>query len=641
LEKIARLRSQMADAAQASTDGTNWRPASEFEELRELLESARKADQPRRAAVAPIEKAPPPPPAPVPEAPAEVPESGDLAQHSPVKLYAIAALSSASGWLQLEMDKGHMLQISFRRGTPEHLSTDHPDLSLVRFLQSRGVLTAEKALQAEEQAQKSGQDLVSVLFQMQLIPPADAHRLLGDYSSFLLDRALIDFRGKFSFEKDAPAPPGAFPLGSRWTLLAESVRRLEAPLLRARLGKRLTWPVIRSGGLSIGKIEELALNAHETRIYSAIDGTRTGEELLQAGDAAKTLRLLYLLVELGHLSFVDTGEEEKTPPPPVSAKPRPTPPRELPKISRPPTPPPAGERSSSTPPVVAAPHPSPQPAAAPAGAAAPAPAKSAPPKVPTKPPAAAAAPAAPASIPPNRPPPKFAEGPEGESPLMQLARLGKLLERLETVDHFEALGMVRKGSTVAEAKRNFFVLARELHPDTVTDPAQAPLKQMKEKLFARINEAWQVLGDDAKRKEYEQELDGKAASVDVARIFAAEENFGRAEILIKAHKYKEGLEQIEKAIELNAAEAEFYAWRGYARFLLSTDRRGDYEQTAGDCRKAIKMQEMCLPAHLFLGHMAKALGDMKLAARCYEKVLQLDERHVEAQRELRLMGKKG
>jgi hypothetical protein len=52
------------------------------------------------------------------------------------------------------------------------------------------------------------------------------------------------------------------------------------------------------------------------------------------------------------------------------------------------------------------------------------------------------------------------------------------------------------------------------------------------------------------------------------------------------------------------------------------------------------MLDNCLPAHLFLGHMSKVVGDMKLAQKCYQRVLELDPKHVEAQRELRLMGKK-
>ena len=564
------------------------------------------------------------------EAPQALPGSGDLEEISPIRLYAFAALENASGNLQLELEKGNLLQISFRRGTPEHLSTDDPDQSLVRFLLSRDLLPPDKALEAEEEANKAGQDIVSVLFQKQLIPTADAHKILGDYASFLLDRALISWRGKFSFEKDAPPPPGAFPLGSRWTLLAEAVRRLEVPLLRARLGKRLVRPVVRSGGLAIGKVDELSLNAQETRIYAAIDGTRTGEELLKAHDPAVTLRLLYLLTELGHLGFAEVAEEpeakpepeaEPVKPPPPPAAPLPSnaerapgaPRRELPKTAREAGR--AGPPRASAPPVM----------------------KSAPPVLHGTQPAAPK-PAPPAPI--ARPPPTFAQPPPDETPEEAVQRLGALLEKLSKVDHFEALGMERKSAGAAEAKRNFFVLAKELHPDTVTDPALVELREMKERLFARINEAAQVVSDDARRKAYVDELEGKANSVDVARIFAAEENFQKAEIFIKARKYKEGLDLLDKAISLNAAEAEFWAWRGYARFLLAPDRKAAFEECAADCRKAIKMQDRCLPAHLFLGHMAKAIGDVKAAKKSYQRVLELDEKHVDAQRELRLMGQK-
>jgi tetratricopeptide (TPR) repeat protein len=240
----------------------------------------------------------------------------------------------------------------------------------------------------------------------------------------------------------------------------------------------------------------------------------------------------------------------------------------------------------------------------------------------------------------TRPPPTFAQPPPNETPDAAVNRLGALWERLAEADHYAVLGMERKSATAAEAKRNFFVLAKELHPDTVSDPAQVSLKEIKERLFARINEAAQVLGEDKRRKEYEEELEGKKGSVEVARIFAAEENFQRAEIMIKARKYQEGLELLEKAISMNDQEAEFYAWRGYARFLLSQDRKSIYEETSADCKKAIKMIDKCVPAHLFLGHMAKVVGDMKLAKKCYQKVLELEPKHVEAQRELRLMGSK-
>ena len=203
-------------------------------------------------------------------------------------------------------------------------------------------------------------------------------------------------------------------------------------------------------------------------------------------------------------------------------------------------------------------------------------------------------------------------GPAGETPTAQLVRLKGLLDRLENATHYEALGVDRKAATAADVKRSFVLLARDLHPDTVTDPAQGELRAIKERLFARVNEAAQILGDDARRKEYEKELEGDKKEVDVGRIFDAEDKFQRAEIFIKARKYKEGLQVLDEAIVLNPEEAEFYAWRGYARFLLATDRKEAFDDCAGEVKKALKMVERCVPAHLLLGHMNKVVGHLNV-----------------------------
>jgi hypothetical protein len=670
IDALERLRGQLTERAQASLDGQEFRPGADFPELRSLLTAPRapppkapSAAQPRPTPVAGmyvgpalramIEQgaakaaasapaAPPPPPGPpvvarqstppvmrpaavVQSEKLELPPQGKLNDVSVVRLYALAAMTGVSGALELELESGRKIALSFRRGTPDHVSSDDPELSFLRFLQLRKTIAPEQAAQAEEHASKSGVDVVSALFQLQLIPAADAHKLLGDHALFLLDRAVETCRGTFSFKADAPSPPGAFALGQKWTLLTEAVRRMDATALSARLAKQLERPVQRSGGSSIGNLEELALTAQEARLFAGVDGTRRGQELVQQHAAANPVRVLYLLSELKHLSFSEVEEPRaaSAPPPPAAAAPngaaaaRPTP--------------------AAVAPVSAAATGRPTPAAvkpvASNGAAAPrtTPVRGTPPVSATKPTPAATKPAAPART--------FATPPANETPDAQLLRLRGLVDRLEKGTHYDALGLDRR-TTPADVKKAFVLLARDLHPDTVTDPSQAELRALKERLFARVNEAAQVLGDEARRKEYEAELSGEKKDVDVARIFDAEEKFQRAEILIKARKYQEGLALLDEAIKLNDKEAEFYAWRGYARFLLSSDRKQSFDDCSGEVKKALKLVDRCVPAHLFLGHMNKVIGNMKAAASSYQRVLDLEPTHIEAQRELRLMGKK-
>jgi DnaJ domain len=693
IDALERLRGQLTDRAEASLDGHEFRPGLDFPELRSLLTAPRaqprapSAAQPRptpaagmyvgkairamleqnaaKAQVAPAAPAPPPsaPSPPVVARPSsppvmrpaavvqseklELPPRGNVSDVSPVRLYALAALAGASGTLEIVLESGRKIAISFRRGTPDHVSSDDPELSFLRFLQVRKTVSAEQAAQAEGYAGKNGVDVVSALFQLQLIPAADAHKLLGEHALFLLDRAIETSRGTFSFNADAPSPSGAFALGQKWTLLTEAVRRMDQVALSPRLSKQLARPVLRSGGSSIGNLEELALTAQEARLFASVDGMRRGEELVQQHAAAMPLRILYLLSELKHVSFseVEEARAASAPPPPAAATgsapangaaKRPTP------AVVAPVPPAAASAPRPTPaavvPVAAAAAARPTPAAvAPMALNGSSPPRQTPLR--GTPPVGGSSRQTPAPAKPAGPVRTFATPPPNETPEAQLARLRGLLERLEKGTHFDALGLDRK-TAAAEVKKAFVLLARELHPDTVTDPAQTELHDVKERLFARVNEAAQVLGDDARRKEYEAELGGDKKDVDVGRIFDAEEKFQRAEILIKARKYKEGLALLDEAIQLNDKEAEFHAWRGYARFLLAGDRKQAFDDCSGEVKKALKMVERCLPAHLFLGHMNKVIGNLKAAASSYQRVIDLDPAHIEAQRELRLMGKK-
>ena len=68
---------------------------------------------------------------------------------------------------------------------------------------------------------------------------------------------------------------------------------------------------------------------------------------------------------------------------------------------------------------------------------------------------------------------------------------------LQYKDYYEILGVPRTASD-AEIKKSFRKLAREYHPDVAKD------KKKAEEKFKEINEAYEVLGDAAKRKKYDE-----------------------------------------------------------------------------------------------------------------------------------------
>src|SRR5881409_3169256 len=64
-------------------------------------------------------------------------------------------------------------------------------------------------------------------------------------------------------------------------------------------------------------------------------------------------------------------------------------------------------------------------------------------------------------------------------------------------DYYEVLGVPRNASDDA-IKKAFRKLAREYHPDVAKN------KKGAEEKFKEINEAYEVLGDPAKRKKYDE-----------------------------------------------------------------------------------------------------------------------------------------
>src|ERR1051325_4607532 len=67
---------------------------------------------------------------------------------------------------------------------------------------------------------------------------------------------------------------------------------------------------------------------------------------------------------------------------------------------------------------------------------------------------------------------------------------------VEFKDYYKTLGLAREASQ-DDIRKAFRKLAREYHPDVAKD------KKKAEEKFKEINEAYEVLGDPAKRKKYD------------------------------------------------------------------------------------------------------------------------------------------
>jgi DnaJ-domain-containing protein 1 len=570
---------------EASRDGILFAEPRYFPELRGVIPAALHGEPEAGAppAAAPAD-------GPLPELVPEGPITGGV----PFRLYYLVAATSATGRLLLRGSRGPDFELFFRKGTPELVRTDAPSLGLGAFLLARGILDAGALARAEAARAAGGGDLLSALFALGLLAPNRAFPLLAEYGGAVLDRALALVAGTFGWDPAAAAPATAFPLGGKWDLLCTAGRRLDAVTVRRRLGNRIDLPVMRAGD-GLARLEDLRLTAQEARIVGLFDGLRSLADLAAAHptEGEAIFRTACFLADVGLVSFAAGAAGG------AAAHPAPGPEPVRPVAAGRPE-----VRSTSVRPVFGG--------------------VPIPPTPPVLEPVAR---------------PTATTGGRAELPT-DLAGVRGYLAGLEGRDHFAVLGVPRS-ATPAQIKAAYFRLARAFHPDTA-GAAGPELRGLKEQITARLNGAYQVLSDDGRRAEYLRSLEtGGGAQVDVAALLAAEEHFSWALIRVKARRFAEALPALEKAIELNPGEGEFYAWRGWTRFALAADPRAARDQALADIGKALELSPKCAAAYLCAARIESALGQAGRAADAYRKCLALDAGQVEAQRELRLLEGRG
>ncbi|HYO57198.1 J domain-containing protein [Archangium sp.] len=120
----------------------------------------------------------------------------------------------------------------------------------------------------------------------------------------------------------------------------------------------------------------------------------------------------------------------------------------------------------------------------------------------------AVAPVAPAGVAPALPPPPPVEaGKTLDLDPAQLAELWDRCARLDQMDYFEIL-MVERTVAPADIKKAFYRESRTYHPDRFFHLRNKELKDRVNDLYKRVTEAYYVLRDDAKRRQYTANISG-------------------------------------------------------------------------------------------------------------------------------------
>ena len=201
------------------------------------------------------------------------------------------------------------------------------------------------------------------------------------------------------------------------------------------------------------------------------------------------------------------------------------------------------------------------------------------------------------------------------------------------------LGLSTKATT-ADSRNAFVELAKRYHPDKLGG-ASAELQALASEVFARISQAHEVLSNPEQLRNYLDQLSkgssSKESKAAVTKILSAEQQFQKAEDLVKRRQYSDAIDALNWALKLDPQEGEFYALMSWARFLQNPEDASVRREAQEQIQKATSLAPNSPSGYYYLAKLHKACEEPTRAERMFRKVLELRPTHVEATQELCLI----
>jgi hypothetical protein len=562
--------------------------------------------------------------------------TGEIAEGVVPGLLRELYVGRSSGMLHLSRGRERQ-SIRLRHGHIVNAHTNVMEERLGEILVQRGLLSAEDLARATEIVIREKKRLGKVLLDLGVMDQSGLEDAIALHVHSLLAKVFSWTEGSYAFEEEEEAPGQELTLKlSTAELILEAARAIRDPdVIRYLLGDRDRVLALSEDPLL--RFQQLALSPTDGFVLSRADGTLSAREIerMIPLPEEEVQRSLFGLLSTGILEY---GAERRPRPegpagPPSQATAEtPAPPSATNSAPAPASPPEA--RAFEAPEAAPTPLATTTPAGIPPDPA-PSPAPPPPPGPPA--PVATATPPATAATTP---------GEDADSAPERRREALEAWEGLKTKTHFEVLGLPR-ASSASDVKEAYFRLARRFHPDAHHSASLGDLRDKLEAVFIRLGEAYEVLRDADRRREYEEKL-GRARPPAPPGPSGGEETAPapdpgeeakrmetailRAERLYDKERYWDAIQLVEPILVRVPPKMRVRAHLVLARAYLKNPnwtRRGEETLLA-----ALRYDHEAAEAYALLGTLYKDRGLRARAAGMFKRVLQLRPDDEETKRHL-------
>ena len=267
------------------------------------------------------------------------------------------------------------------------------------------------------------------------------------------------------------------------------------------------------------------------------------------------------------------------------------------------------------------------------------------------PPPSGPAAAAPAPEPPAKQ--KRRSGPEPAPPPPKglkdelVARWVEIADYAETIDgqnYFEMLGVATSAGEDA-VRDAYFAKVKKWHPDRLA-PDLMPLKPWADRIFHHLTEASNVLSDAEQRGSYLKSVQGgggtPAAQRELDAVLTAAMEFEKVEVFVRRKDWGKALRLLEEILETAPDEADYPATKGLILFKQhGTTTKARVDEALQWLDRALELNERNERALVTKAQILQRTGDAAAALELFRKVLDVNPKNLDAQRQVRLADMRG
>jgi curved DNA-binding protein CbpA len=221
------------------------------------------------------------------------------------------------------------------------------------------------------------------------------------------------------------------------------------------------------------------------------------------------------------------------------------------------------------------------------------------------------------------------------------ARRKEIRERAENIDRedfFTMLGLPKEAHPDI-VKSAYFQLAKRWHPDRLSGEL-SDVRDQAGKVFARLSEAFQTLTDGDRRKQYLDLMKQGGGSPEetqkVTMILEAQVEFQKAEILLKKGDLAGAEKLAARAADKDPEQVDYLALLSWLRATQPTASSEVIEASCKSFDEILSREGNHQRSLWYRALLRKRMGRESEAMLDFKRLLELDPRHIDATREVRV-----